>query len=69
VKLFLAEIKEEDPMSSEQALGFVRHVLTFVAGIAVSKGYIDSETALAISGGIVAAFGAVWSWRSKTVKP
>jgi hypothetical protein len=56
-------------MSSEQALGFVRHVLTFVAGIAVSKGYIDSETALAISGGIVAAFGAVWSWRSKTVKP
>jgi hypothetical protein len=56
-------------MSSEQAAGLLRHVLTFVAGIAVSKGYIDSETALAISGGIVAAFGAVWSWRSKTVKP
>lgn len=56
-------------MSSEQVQGVLRHILTFAAGLAVSKGYIDSETALAISGGIIAAFGVLWSWKSKTAQP
>lgn len=56
-------------MSNDQAAGILRHILTFAAGLAVSKGYIDSETALAISGGIIAAFGVLWSWKSKTAQP
>jgi hypothetical protein len=68
VKLYLARIEKEDPMSNDQASGILRHILTFAAGVAVSKGYIDSETALAISGGIIAAFGVIWSWKSKTTK-
>lgn len=56
-------------MPNDQAAGILRHILTFAAGLAVSKGYIDSETALAISGGIIAAFGVLWSWKSKTVQP
>jgi hypothetical protein len=55
-------------MSNDRASGLLRHILTFAAGLAVSKGYIDSETALAISGGIVAAFGVLWSWQSKNKK-
>ena len=56
-------------MSNDQAAGILRHIRTFAAGLAVSKGYIDSETALAISGGIIAAFGVLWSWKSKTAQP
>lgn len=52
-------------MTKDQLLGTVRHVLTFAAGIAVSKGYIDSETAMQIIGGAVALSGFIWSWKSK----
>jgi len=55
-------------MSDDRVLGIVRHILTFAAGVAVSKGYLDSETALAISGGIAALIGTIWSWKSKTTK-
>lgn len=54
-------------MTKEQLLGAVRHALTFAAGVAISKGYIDSSTATEITAGVVAIIGFVWSWRSKKV--
>ena len=52
-------------MNSQQFMGIVRHVATFVAGVAVSKGYLDDQSALEIVGGLVALAGIVWSWTSK----
>ena len=50
---------------SQELQGQIRHVLTFLAGIAVANGYIDGETAVAIVGVAVAVVGLVWSWKSK----
>lgn len=64
----LKKNRKVDPMTDEtyaKLLGTVRHVLTFVAGIAISKGYIDSESAIQIIAGITALTGFVWSWKSK----
>lgn len=52
-------------MSKDQFFGIIRHILTTVSGMAVAKGYVDSETATAIVGGIVAFVGVVWSYKSK----
>ena len=49
----------------EQTLGLIRHVLTFVGGILVTKGLIDDATSLEIVGGIVTIVGAAWSVFSK----
>ena len=49
----------------EQTLGLIRHVLTFVGGILVTKGLIDDATSLEVVGGIVTIVGAVWSVFSK----
>ena len=53
-------------MSQEQVLGIVRHLLTTVGGIIVSKGITDEGTMTAIVGGLVAVVGVVWSiWSNK----
>ena len=53
-------------MSQEQVLGIVRHLLTTVGGIIVSKGINDEGTMTAIVGGLVAVVGVVWSiWSNK----
>ena len=52
-------------MSQDQVLGIVRHVLTTVGGIVVSKGITDTNTMTAIVGGVVAFVGVVWSITSK----
>ena len=48
-------------MVKEQVLGVVRHVLTFVGGIVVAKGYIDNAAVTEIIGGAMTLAGAVWS--------
>jgi hypothetical protein len=52
-------------MTAEQIAGFVRHLLTFAGGFAVSWGYIDEATLTTIIGGIATVVGAVWSWAAK----
>lgn len=53
-------------MSQEQVLGIVRHLLTTVGGIIVSKGITDEGTMTTIVGGLVAVIGVVWSvWSNK----
>jgi len=48
-------------MKKEQILGIIRHVITFVGGIMVMKGYIDSETFTQMSGALITLVGGIWS--------
>lgn len=48
-------------LTREQVLGITRHVLTFVGGIAVTKGIIDEATLTQIVGGIITLAGTIWS--------
>ena len=48
-------------MNKEQILGTIRHTLTFIGGILVTKGYVDETTIEAITGGIITLVGLVWS--------
>jgi len=42
-----------------------RHVLTALAGLAVSRGYATQDQATAIMGGCMAVIAVVWSMRNK----
>lgn len=48
-------------MNKQQVMGIVRHVLTFVGGILVLKGYISDADYMAFSGLISTAIGSIWS--------
>ena len=52
-------------LSKEQALGIIRHTLTFVGGLLVINGYITDAMSNEIMGGILALTGAIWSVVSK----
>lgn len=52
-------------MSQEQVMGIVRHVLTFVGGLAVAKGMIDSGTLAEGIGAVVTLVGLAWSLVAK----
>ena len=52
-------------MSQDQYSGIARHILTIIAGIAVSKGYTDESTATTIVAGVIAALTVLWSIKSK----
>jgi hypothetical protein len=41
--------------------GILRSLLSMAGGIAVGKGYIDSETMTTISGAVVTLFSTGWS--------
>lgn len=53
-------------MNKDQVLGIIRHALTFVGGILVTKGLIDAGMVTEIVGGAVTLVGAVWSFLAKT---
>lgn len=55
-------------MNIEQTLGVVRHTLTFIGGILITKGLIDEATAEAITGGIITLAGLIWSAFIKRAK-
>ena len=55
-------------MKKEQILSIIRHTLTFVGGIMVTKGLIDEGIATEISGALVALIGSIWGVAEKTVK-
>lgn len=48
-------------LTKEQILGIVRHGLTFIGGILITKGLIDEGTASEIIGGIITLTGTIWS--------
>lgn len=52
----------------EQSLGVIRHVLTFVGGILVTKGLIDESLSQELLGGFMTVIGGVWSIVSKHKK-
>jgi hypothetical protein len=49
----------------EKVLGILRHALTFVGGLIVTKGFIDESLYLELSGAILTLVGGVWSVLSK----
>lgn len=48
-------------MKKEQTLGVVRHVLTFVGGIVVMKGFASDSTVQEIIGTALTLVGSIWS--------
>lgn len=48
-------------MSKEMVLGLVRHGLTFVGGLLVTKGLLDTNLLTEIVGGVITVVGGVWS--------
>ena len=49
----------------EQVLGLIRHALTFIGGIIVTKGLIDESLFQEVLGGLMTVIGGVWSIWSK----
>lgn len=48
-------------MKKEIVLGIVRHTLTFVGGIFITKGLVDSSTVQELSGALLTLIGGIWS--------
>ena len=48
-------------MKKEQALGIVRHTLTFLGGLLITKGLIDESMAQELSGAVLTLVGGIWS--------
>jgi hypothetical protein len=48
-------------MNVEQVLGIIRHTLTFVGGILVTKGLISEAQSQEIIGTTITLVGAIWS--------
>jgi hypothetical protein len=48
-------------LTQEQVLGIARHILTFVGGIVIMKGYASEAVVTQTIGGILTLIGAVWS--------
>jgi len=48
-------------LSKDQLLGIVRHSLTFIGGILITKGLIDESLFSELTGGILTLTGAIWS--------
>jgi hypothetical protein len=49
-------------MNQDQIFGIIRHVLTTLGGVAVTKGWIDEESILELTGLVMSAVGFVWSF-------
>jgi hypothetical protein len=48
-------------LSQSQMIGIIRHVLTFIGGILVTDGTINSTTENQIIGSLMALIGLIWS--------
>lgn len=47
--------------STDSALSLLRHLLTFIAGVIVSKGWITSDMAVQLVGAILTIVGALFA--------
>ena len=52
-------------MTLEQILGIVRHSLTFIGGMLIMKGTIDTTEWAELSGSLIAVIGGIWSIMDK----
>ncbi len=52
-------------MTKTELHGVVRTILAAIGGIAVGKGWVDSETAVSLAGALATVAVAVWSVKSK----
>jgi hypothetical protein len=52
-------------MNKDQLLGIVRHGLTFVGGLLVTKGLMDAGMVEQVMGALMTVVGALWSVFSK----
>jgi hypothetical protein len=57
--------KKFQKMSKDIVLGLLRHMLTFVGGAIVAKGFADEASITELIGGLMTVFGAVWSIMAK----
>ncbi len=48
-------------MTKEQVMGIIRHTLTFVGGILITKGLIDEAASQEVIGGVLTLVGTIWS--------
>ena len=48
-------------LTKEQVLGIIRHSLTFVGGILITKGLLDETMVTELVGGVCTLTGAIWS--------
>lgn len=48
-------------MKKEQALGIVRHTLTFLGGLLITKGLVDESMVQELSGAVMTLVGGIWS--------
>lgn len=55
-------------MNLEQVLGIVRHSLTFIGGMLIMKGSVDSTEWAELSGSLIAVIGGIWSIVDKNKK-
>jgi hypothetical protein len=51
-------------MNADQIGGLIRTLLSFGAGILISKGYVDTGTAGTVVSALVTIGVAVWSWHT-----
>ena len=52
-------------MNQEQVLGLVRHALTFIGGLLITKGLVEEGIWSELSGAVMTLIGGVWSVLSK----
>lgn len=55
-------------LTKEELLGIVRHGLTFLGGIVITGGLIDSGLWTELSGGVLTLSGVIWSIIDKRKK-
>jgi hypothetical protein len=55
-------------MTKDQIFGVARHVLTFLGGFLVVKGYLDESLLNELIGGAITLAGTVWSIVDKNKK-
>lgn len=48
-------------LTKEQVLGIVRHALTFIGGILITRGLVDETLVTECIGGVLTLTGAIWS--------
>lgn len=56
-------------MNQEQILGIVRHVLTILGGVLVSKGDLEAGQVELLTGAVVTVLGVAWSIYAKRTSP
>jgi hypothetical protein len=52
-------------INKEQTLGIIRHILTFISGLLVMKGFITDTVAMEIIGSTMMLIGSIWSISGK----